>query len=405
MMLTDVKIRKTTPPPATQKTPDKYSDGGGLQLHVFSNGGKYWRMAYRYDGKQKTYSIGIYPEVSLAEAREKRAEIKKLLKENIDPMASRKEKELVDAGSNTFQYVALEWHGKKQATWAVSTAHKVKRRLEVDLLPYLGTLPIAEITAPILLQTIQRIESRSVDTAYRALEECGQIFRYGMAVGTNLHDPSVAIRGALTKRSKNHFAAIIEPKEVGALLRAIDDFNGTFVVKCALQLAPLFFVRIGELRTAKWSEIDFEQAEWRYHITKTKQNHIVSLSKQALKILNELRQLTGNYEHVFVGGRDPHRPMSDAAINAALRRMGYDTKTEMTGHGFRAMARTILHERLGMDRDVIEHQLAHRVPDALGTAYNRTRFLEQRKEMMQVWADYLDELKAGQIVQFPKKAG
>ncbi len=393
-MLTNAKIKSITPPPDTQKRPDKYSDSGGLQLHVFSNGGKYWRLAYRFEGKQKTYSIGIYPEVSLAEAREKREEIKKLIKANIDPMATKKEQELDEGGFNTFQYVALEWYSKKQTIWAASTANKVKRRLEADILPYLGSLPIAEITAPILLHTIQRIETRSVDTAYRALEECGQIFRYGIATGKNLHDPSVAIRGALTKRSKNHFAALIEPKEVGALLRAIDDFNGTFVVKSALQLAPLFFVRIGELRTAKWSEIDFERAEWRYFITKTKQNHIVTLSTQALKILSELKQLTGNYEYVFVGGRDPNRPMSDAAINAALRRMGYDTKTEMTGHGFRAMARTILHERLGMDRDVIEHQLAHRVPDALGAAYNRTRFLEQRKQMMQEWADYLDELKA-----------
>ena len=394
-MLTNAKIKSITPPPDTQKRPDKYSDSGGLQLHVFSNGGKYWRLAYRFEGKQKTYSIGIYPEVSLAEAREKREEIKKLIKANIDPMATKKEQELEEGGFNTFQHVALEWYSKKQTIWAASTANKVKRRLDADILPYLGSLLIAEITAPILLHTIQRIETRSVDTAYRALEECGQIFRYGIATGKTLHDPSVAIRGALTKRSKNHFAAIIEPKEVGALLRAIDDFNGTFVVKSALQLAPLFFVRIGELRTAKWSEIDFERAEWRYFITKTKQNHIVTLSTQALKILSELKQLTGNYEYVFVGGRDPNRPMSDAAINAALRRMGYDTKTEMTGHGFRAMARTILHERLGMDRDVIEHQLAHRVPDALGAAYNRTRFLEQRKRMMQEWANYLDELKTG----------
>lgn len=394
-MLTDTKIKKLKPSPDTEKRPDKYSDGGGLQLHVFSNGSKYWRLAYRFEGKQKTYSIGIYPEVTLAEAREKREEIKKLIKANIDPMATKKEQELEEGGFNTFQHVALEWYSKKQTIWAASTANKIKRRLDVDILPYLGSLPIAEITAPILLHTIQRIETRSVDTPYRALEECGQIFRYGIATGKNLHDPSVAIRGALTKRSKNHFAALIEPKEVGALLRAIDDFNGTFVVKCALQLAPLFFVRIGELRTAKWSEIDFERAEWRYFITKTKQNHIITLSTQALKILSELKQLTGNYEYVFVGGRDPNLPMSDAAINAALRRMGYDTKTEMTGHGFRAMARTILHERLDMDRDVIEHQLAHRVPDALGAAYNRTRFLEQRKAMMQEWANYLDELKAG----------
>ena len=309
-------------------------------------------------------------------------------------MEQKKEKQLENSGYYNFERVALEWYNKKLTTWAESTGKKVKRRLEVDVLPYLGSLPIADITAPILLQTIQRIESRSVDTAYRALEECGQIFRYGMAIGSNIHDPSVALRGALTKRVKTHFAAITEPKEAGELLRAFESFKGTFVVKCALELAPLFFVRIGELRTAKWSEIDFENAEWRYYVGKTKQNHIVSLSRQALKILTELKQLTGSYEHVFIGGRDPRRPMSDGAINAALRRMGYNTKTEITGHGFRAMARTILHERLGIDRDVIEHQLAHRVPDSLGTAYNRTKFLEQRKFMMQTWADYLDEIKS-----------
>jgi integrase len=226
-----------------------------------------------------------------------------------------------------------------------------------------------------------------------------------MAIGTNVQDPSPALRGVLTKRSKSHFAAITDPIPAGALLRAIDGFNGTFVVKCALQLAPLFFVRPGELRRAKWSEIDFESGEWRYFITKTKQDHIVSLSRQAIAILRDLQQLTGQYEHVFIGGRDPKRPMSDAAINAALRRMGYDTKTEMTGHGFRAMARTILHERLGLDRDVIEHQLAHSVPDSLGTAYNRTKFLDQRKVMMQEWADYLEELRGGLIVPLPMLTG
>ncbi|TEU27930.1 tyrosine-type recombinase/integrase [Alkanindiges illinoisensis] len=394
-MLTDAKIKKLPIPPATQKSPDKYSDIQGLQLHVFSTGRKSWYMAYRFEGKQKSYGIGTYPEVSLAEAREKKEDARRLLKKGIDPNALKKVQQKEDAGLNSFQHVALEWYGKKQAAWATSTANKVKRRLEVDLLPYLGERNIAEISAPQLLEVIRRIEDRSVDTAYRALEECGQIFRYGIAIGTNVNDPSSALRGVLTKRHKTHFAAITEPSDAGALLRAIDGFNGTFVVKCALQLAALFFVRPGELRQAKWSEIDFDRAEWRYFVTKTKQDHIVSLSRQALEILRQLHQSTGIYEYVFIGGRDPNRPMSDAAINAALRRMGYDTKTEMTGHGFRAMARTILHERLGMDRDVIEHQLAHRVPDALGGAYNRTRFLDQRKAMMQAWADYLDELKAG----------
>jgi len=388
-MLTDAAIRRLKPKEKTFKI----SDAFGMYLEVSPNGSMHWRMKYRFGGKENRYSIGRYPIITLAMARTKRDEVLRLLAEGIDPNQHKKMLQQVESGEDNFEHVAWEWYTKRSAGWAPSTANKIKRRLEVDILPYLGAKPIAEILAPDLLKVIQRIETRSVDTAYRALEECGQIFRYGMAIGKNIHDPAPALRGALTKRTKSHFAAITEPKKVGELLRAIDSFNGSFVVKCALQLAPMFFVRPGELRTAKWADMDLENGEWRYFITKTKQDHIVSLSKQAIAILEELKQLTGQYEHVFIGGRDPKRPMSDAAINAALRRMGFDTKTEMTGHGFRAMARTILHERLKMDRDVIEHQLAHRVPDALGAAYNRTRFIEQRQEMMKVWADYLDELK------------
>jgi integrase len=276
------------------------------------------------------------------------------------------------------------------------------RRLENDVFPYIGKMPIADIDAPELLRVIQRIESRAVDTAHRTLQECGQIFRYGMATGRNIHDPSAALKGALSPHQTKHFAAIVEPDELAKLLRAIDSFNGTFVVKCALQVAPLMFVRIGELRRARWCEIDFDAGEWRYFITKTKQAHIVALPRQALAILRELQQLTGEFEYVFYGGRDRHKPMSDAAINAALRRMGYDTKTEITGHGFRATARTMLHERLRFAPDVIEHQLAHSVPDSLGVAYNRTKFIDERRQMMQVWADYLDELRQGQVIRFPK---
>lgn len=400
-MLTDAALRKIKPLEKTKR----YSDEYGMYLEVTPSGSKLWRMKYRFGGKENRFSIGTYPLVSLATARVKRDEARRLLADGIDPNQVKKVKQQQDAGINSFQYVALEWYAKKASSWAASTANKIKRRLEVDVLPYLGKRPIAEITAPELLKVIQRIETRSVDTAYRALEECGQIFRYGMVIGSNIHDPSPALRGVLTKRIKNHFAAITEPAAAGALLRAIDSFNGTFIVKSALQLAPMFFVRPGELRTAKWSDMDLEAGEWRYFITKTKQNHIVTLSRQAIEILKDLHQLTGQYEYVFIGGRDPKRPMSDAAINAALRRMGYDTKSEMTGHGFRAMARTILHERLGMERDVIEHQLAHSVPDSLGTAYNRTKFLEQRRHMMQVWSDYLDELRGGQLVAFPKIVG
>lgn len=398
-MLTDSKLRKLKP----EEKPKKYSDEKGMYLEVRPNGSMYWRMKYRFNGKENIFSMGTYPEVSLAEARRKRDDARRLLLDGTDPNQQKKAKQVDQSGENTFGHVALDWYAKKSPAWAASNAKKVLARLNKDILPFLGKKNIAEINAPELLSAIQRIEARSVDTAYRALQECGQIFRYGMATGKNNHDPSPALKGALSKRQTGHFAAIIEPNEVGGLLRAIEGFNGSFVVKCALQLAPMFFVRIGELRQAKWQEIDFEAAEWRYFITKTKQDHIVPLSSQAIDILKELQQLTGQYEYVFIGGRDPKKPMSDAAINAALRRMGFDTKTEITGHGFRAMARTILHEHLGVDSAIIEHQLAHAVGDALGTAYNRTKFLKQRKVMMQQWANYLDSLKEN-VIPFPKQA-
>ena len=392
-MLTDAAIKRLKSPPAEQTKPDKHSDGHGLQLHIFATGRMSWIYAYRFDGKQRTLTIGKYPAVSLAEARRKRDEAHQQIQQGIDPNQTKQQANRELEGADTFEYVAREWHAKKSTQWAGSTVVKLLRRLELDIFPYIGKQPITTLTAPDLLRVIQRIESRSIDTAYRALQECGQIFRYGMATGRNIHDPSMALKGALSPRPEKHFAAITEPHELAKLLKAIESFNGTFVVKCALQLAPMFFTRIGELRTARWADIDLDAAEWRFYITKTKQDHIVTLPAQAVAILRDLQQLTGSFEHVFYGARDRRKPMSDAAINASLRRMGYDTKTEITGHGFRATARTILHERLGFERDVIEHQLAHSVGDALGTAYNRTKFLEQRRTMMQAWADYLEGLR------------
>ena len=279
------------------------------------------------------------------------------------------------------------------------------QRLEKDVFPWLGSKPIVEITAPQLLTVLRRIEDRgALDTAHRAQQNCGQIFRYGIATGRCDRDPAADLRGALALAKHQHFASLTEPAAVGALLRAIDGFRGTLVVQSALRLAPLLFVRPGELRKAEWDQFDFEKREWRYVVTKTKSEHLVPLAKQAVEILQELQPLTGSRKFVFPG-RDPKKPMSDAALNAALRRMGYDTKTEITGHGFRAMARTILHQELGVKPEVIEHQLAHRVPDSLGTAYNRTKFLKERRSMMQQWADCLDRLKAGaEVISLPQRA-
>lgn len=392
-MLTDAAIKRLKPPPAEQTTPDKYSDKHGLQLHVFANGRMSWVYAYRLDGKQRTLTIGKYSAVSLADARRKRDEARQQIEQGIDPNQAKQQAKRESEGADTFEYVAREWHTKKSTQWADSTVVKLLRRLELDIFPYIGKQPMAAITAPDLLRVIQRIETRSINTAYRALQECGQIFRYGMATGRNIHDPSTALRGALSPQPEKHFAAITEPQQLAKLLKDINEYHGTFVVKCALQLAPMFFVRIGELRTARWSEIDLDAAEWRYVVSKTEQDHIVPLPTQAVAILRDLQQLTGHFEYVFYGRRNPHHCMSPATVNRALTIMGYDTKAEITGHGFRATARTILHERLGFERDVIEHQLAHRVPDSLGTAYNRTKFLEQRRKMMQAWADYLEGLR------------
>jgi integrase len=330
-------------------------------------------------------------------ARERRDEARKLLADGIDPGENRKAQQAAgaDRAANSFEVVAREWFAKHEPNWAASHASKIIRRLESDVFPWLGKRPIADITPQEVLMCLRRIEARgALDTAHRAHQNCGQVFRYAVATARAERDPTGDLRGALPPAKHGHFAAITEPLAVGELLRAIDGFRGTFVVQCALQLAPLFFVRPGELRKAKWSDFDFDKAEWHFTATKTNTEHIVPLATQAMTILRVLHMLTGQREYVFPG-RDPKKPLSDAAINASLRRMGYDTRTEITGHGFRAMARTILHQELGMAPEVIEHQLAHRVPDALGTAYNRTKFLPERRKMMQQWADYLDKLKAG----------
>lgn len=392
-MLTDTAIRKAKP----SGKPVRFFDGGGLYLEVSPGGSKLWRLKYRFDGKEKRLAIGVYPDITLAHARRARDEARSLLAQEIDPGENRKARRAAksERAANSFEVVAREWFAKYSPHWAASHSEKIIQRLEKDVFPWLGARPIADINPPDVLKVLHRIEGRGAhDTAHRALQNCGQVFRYGVATGRLLSDPCRDLRGALRPLKHEHFAAITEPAAVGQLLRAIDGFKGTFIVQCALKLAPLFFVRPGELRRAKWADFDLDKGEWRYLVTKTKTEHLVPLATQAVATLRELHALTGQREYVFPG-RDPKKPLSDAAINAALRRMGYDTKTEITGHGFRAMARTILHQDLHVAPEIIEHQLAHRVPDALGTAYNRTRFLPQRRKMMQQWADYLDKLKVG----------
>lgn len=397
MSLTDTAIRTAKASARTQRL----FDSGGLYLEVAPTGGKWWRFKYRIDGKEKRISFGVYPDVGLKRAREKRDEARALLADGIDPGENRKAVKAAKAerAANSFEVIAREWFDKNKPTWAPSHADKIIKRLENDVFPWLGGKAIADITAPDVLAVLRRIEGRgTLDTAHRASGNCSQVFRYAIATGRAVRDPVPDLRGALPPVVKNNFAAITAPDEVAALLRAIDAFKGTFVVQCALRLAPLLFVRPGELRQAQWADINLDKGEWRYHVTKTKTEHLVPLAKQAIAILREMEPLSGHGRFVFPGARDPQRAMSEAAINAALRRMGYDTKTEITGHGFRAMARTILAEELHHRPEVIEHQLAHAVPDALGTAYNRTKFLKERKVMMQEWADYLDKIKAGAAI-------
>lgn len=396
MPLSDTQI-KALKPEAKAK---KYADEKGLFLLVTPSGGKLWRLKYRIDGKEKLLALGGYPDVGLKAAREKRDEARKQLADGIDPSEHRKVTKAAraEAVGNSFEAVAREWFAKQSPAWALTHADKIIQRLEKDVFPWLGAKPIADISAPDLLKTVRRIEARgAIDTAHRALQNCGQVFRYAVATGRAERDPTGDLRGALPPRRTGHFASITEPLQVGELLRAIDGFKGTLIVQTALKLGPLVFVRPGELRNAEWTEFDLDKGEWNIPADrmKARRPHLVPLASQAVALLRDLQPLTGKRQHVFAG-RDPKKPMSDAAINAALRRMGYDTKTEITGHGFRAMARTILHEELGIDRDVIEHQLAHRVPDALGTAYNRTKFLRERRAMMQQWADYLEKLKNGE---------
>lgn len=400
MPLTDIALKAAKP---TEKS-QRLFDGAGLYLEISPSGGKWWRFKYRFDGKEKRLSLGVYPDVTLRDARERRDEMRRLIANGVDPGVNRKIQKAakLERSANSFEAIAREWYAKHSPGWADTHSSKIIRRLEKDVFPWIGGRPIAEISAPEILSVLRRIEGRgTLDTAHRAGGNCSQVFRYAIATGRAERDPVPDLRGALPPARGGNFAAITDPSKVGALLRAIDAFEGTFVVQSALRLAPLVFVRPGELRRALWEEIDFDRAEWRYWVTKTKTEHSVPLPTQALEILEELQPLTGHGKHVFPG-RDPKQPMSDAAINAALRRLGYDTKTEITGHGFRAMARTILAEELHQKPEVIEHQLAHKVPDALGTAYNRTKFLKERRVMMQLWADYLDRLKTGaEIIQLP----
>lgn len=405
-MLTDTAIRKAK---AADK-PQRLFDGGGLYLEVSPAGGKLWRLKYRISGKEKRLALGAYPDTGLADARDKRDAARKLLAAGVDPSEQRKAEKAagVERAANSFEVVAREWHAKQSATWVDLHASRIMLRLENDVFPWLGSRPVADITAKELLATVNRIVDRgAVESAHRVLQNCGQVLRYAIATGRAERNPAADLRGALPPVRQTHHAAITDPNAIGALLRAIDVYQGSFVTKCALRLAPLVFVRPGELRQAEWAEFDLDKAEWNLPAEKMKMRepHLVPLAPQAVAILRELHALTGGGRYLFPSARSPKRPMSNNAVLSALRRMGYATD-EMSGHGFRAMARTVLDEVLHFRPDYIEHQLAHAVKDPNGRAYNRTAHLPERRKMMQGWADYLDTLKAGgNVVPMTRKAG
>jgi integrase len=397
----------------------RLNDGDGLYLLLSVKGGAHaWRFDYSHHGRRKTISLGTYPDTSLALARRKADQARQLVAEDIDPSQKRKaEKEswaqarIADEREaqglppiDSFEAVAREWYAVKKDGWSPSYGERIIARLENDVFPYIGKVPVAEVTPPQLLEVMRRIEARGVlETAHRALQDCSQALRYAVATGKAPSNPARDLKGALRRPMPKHFPAITEPKRLGELLRAIDSYAATAVVRAALKLAPMLLLRPGELRFAEWPEIDLDAAMWTVPAIRMKRElrqklhgapHLVPLPRQAVEVLRELHPLTGHAKMVFRGERHHDRAMSENTINAALRAMGFSAD-EVTGHGFRATARTMLQEHLGFDPDVIEAQLAHAVRDNLGRAYNRTEFVEQRRKMLQAWANYLDQLRRG----------
>lgn len=367
-------------------------DGEGLYLLVTPTGGKLWRMDYRYEGKRLTLAVGAYPVLSLADARGKRLSAQQQIANGINPNTVKKVLRNTVIGDNTFEAVAREWHTKFLSTWVEKHGYFKLQRLESNIFPWIGKMAVDEVTAPDLLKPLQIIEARgSVDLAHRVRTTCTQIFGYAIATGRCVRNVSMDLKGALPPADGKHHAAFTKPDELAKFLRAVPEYNGSFLTLCALRLLPLLLLRPVELRSVEWVWIIDNQIHFPASIMKMKLPHIVPLCKQAVAVLNEVRHISGHTKYVFPSNISKQRPMSENTVNTALRRMGYD-KTEVTGHGFRATARTIMDEVLKIRVDLIEHQLAHSVRDANGRAYNRTTHIEDRTVMMQQWSDYLDSI-------------
>ena len=402
--LTDTAIRNAKPKDKTYVL----NDGRGLNLEISPKGGKWWRLRYTFGGKPNRISLGTYPEISLVQARERREEARKLIAQGIDPSNARKDARVQEQQQiETFELVARQWHEKFNSKWTPGHAARIMTSLEKDAFPWIGSKAIRDILPPEVLSVARRVESRgAIETAHRLVGNIGMVFRYAVAAGLADSDPTRDLRGALSPTNEKHHASLTEPGAVSELLRTIETYKGSLITRCALRLAPLVFVRPGELRHAEWSEINEEAAEWRIpaHKMKMRTQHIVPLSKQALAVLEEIKPLTGTGRYVFPGERTASRPMSENTVTAALRRLGY-AKDEMTGHGFRSIASTLLNE-LGWNRDAIERQLAHAERNNVRAAYNFAEFLPERRKMMQAWADHIDALReGGKVVPLFKAIG
>lgn len=393
-MLTDAAIRKIIP----QEKPFKVSDTPNLHLYVSPSGGKLWRMPYRFHGKAKQLSFGKYPHVGLADARSKRDDAMKILSAGVDPSSHKQllKDDRIANSENSFEKLAREFLVKMKLRVGDAHLKKTTENLQNNVFPWIGKKPISEINEIDVIKLVERVEGRGAyDTAARVKQLVGQVCRYAITRGYSKSDPTASLRGLGTRVRVKHFAAPTEPSVVQALLRSFDGFSGSLVVRNALLISPYIFVRPGELRHMEWTELDFDANRWTIPAVKAKKakDLIVPLSTQVVALLKELQPLSGKFRYVFYGERDRWRPMSSAAVNAALKRLGWNTATEITGHGFRAMARTLLDEKLGYSTAITELQISHRVRGPLGDTYNRTAFIAERTLMMQVWADYLDNLK------------
>lgn len=400
--LTDSAIKKATP----SEKPLRMFDGKGLYLEVAPSGGKWWRFKYRFGGKEKLLSLGTYPETSLKRAREKRGEARALLESDVDPSVARKATKAsrVGGGLGSFEAVAREFHDTRKAQWSAPHAKRWLERLAKDVFPYVGALPLRDLTAPVLLETLRRVESRGVrETVHSIQQACGQVFRYGIATGRCERNPAADLRGALKPVLVQHMAAVTEPKAVGDLMRAISGYQGSPLTRAALLLSALLFQRPGNVRAMQWSALELEgkRPAWTIpaiemkRIRYQKENgrpHVVPLAPEAVAILRELQQLTGQGTYVFPSLLGSARPMSENTVNTALRRLGYDKDTA-TAHGFRAMARTVMVEQMNVNPEVIEAQLAHGKSGPLGMAYDRAEFMDQRRTMMTQWAGYLNAMR------------